>query len=55
MLQDGKKHDYFSELNGLELNGMQLGLIGMGRIGSRVARVAQALGMIWPRAGAAST
>jgi D-3-phosphoglycerate dehydrogenase / 2-oxoglutarate reductase len=45
MLLDGKKHDFFSEQNGLELNGAQLGLVGMGRIGSRVAKAAQALGM----------
>ncbi len=45
MLHDGKKHDFFGEQNGLELDGAQLGLIGMGRIGSHVAKVAQALGM----------
>ncbi len=44
-LRDGKKHDFFSEHNGLELDGRQLGLIGLGRIGSRVARVMQAVGM----------
>ncbi len=32
-------------LKGLELDGCTLGLVGMGRIGSRVAKVGQALGM----------
>jgi len=45
MLHDGKKHDFFSEHSGLELEGRQLGLIGLGRIGGRVAKVMQGLGM----------
>ena len=45
MLGDGRKHDFFSEHNGLELDGRQLGLIGLGRIGSRVAKVMKAVGM----------
>jgi len=44
-LRDGKKHDFFSEHNGMELDGRTLGLVGLGRIGSRVARVMQAVGM----------
>jgi D-3-phosphoglycerate dehydrogenase / 2-oxoglutarate reductase len=39
------KIDYFSEYTGLELNNRRLGLVGFGRIGRRVARAAQGLGM----------
>jgi D-3-phosphoglycerate dehydrogenase len=45
MLRDGAKHDFFGELQSVELCGLRLGLVGMGRIGSRVAKVALALGM----------
>ena len=45
-LRRGGKTDFFSEYDGLEVYGRRLGLIGMGRIGSRVARVAQALEMV---------
>lgn len=45
MLGDGRKHDFFSEHNGMELDGRQLGLIGLGRIGSHVAKVMKAVGM----------
>lgn len=44
-LQRGEKMDFFALNDGLELNGRNLGLIGLGRIGSRVAKVASALGM----------
>jgi len=44
-LRRGGVVDFYSEFDGLELYGRQLGLVGMGRIGSRVARVAQALEM----------
>jgi D-3-phosphoglycerate dehydrogenase len=37
--------DHISSYYGLELYGRRLGLVGLGRIGARVARVAQALGM----------
>lgn len=45
LLQTGEKVDFFNLHDGVELNGLRLGLIGLGRIGSRVARVAEALGM----------
>ncbi len=41
--QPGK--DYLSGYQGMEVFGQTLGLIGLGRIGSRVARLAVALGM----------
>lgn len=41
----GEKIDPFIQHGGLELNGRNLGLLGLGRIGSRVAKVALALGM----------
>ena len=44
-MRRGGVADFFLEFEGLELYGRRLGLIGMGRIGSRVARVAQALDM----------
>ena len=44
-LRRGGVVDSFLEFDGLELYGQRLGLIGMGRIGSRVARFAQALEM----------
>ncbi|MEX0713955.1 MAG: NAD(P)-dependent oxidoreductase [Pirellulales bacterium] len=44
-LRKGGKVDYLNDYRGLELNGRRLGLVGMGRIGSRVARMAQAMGM----------
>jgi D-3-phosphoglycerate dehydrogenase len=44
-LRRGGVADFFLEFDGLELYGRRLGLIGMGRIGSRVARMAQALEM----------
>lgn len=44
-LRRGAKVDFFSDYRGLEVDGLQLGLIGLGRIGSRVAKVALALGM----------
>lgn len=37
--------DHITDYYGLELYGRRLGLLGLGRIGARVARVAQALGM----------
>jgi len=44
-LRRGGRMDFFSDYDGLELNGRCLGLVGMGRIGSQVAKMAQALGM----------
>ena len=44
-LRRGGVADFFMEFDGLELYDRRLGLIGMGRIGSRVARFAQALDM----------
>jgi D-3-phosphoglycerate dehydrogenase len=44
-LQGGEKINFFGTYSGIELNGLQLGLVGLGRIGSRVARMAQALEM----------
>jgi D-3-phosphoglycerate dehydrogenase / 2-oxoglutarate reductase len=44
-IRDGQKHDYFTEFQGIELEGLTLGLVGLGRIGGRVARFANALGM----------
>jgi D-3-phosphoglycerate dehydrogenase len=38
--------DHFSNHQGLEVAGLRLGLVGLGRIGSHVAKVALALGMI---------
>ena len=40
-----KIRDFYKDHNGLELYGSRLGLIGLGRIGSRVAKLCQALGM----------
>jgi D-3-phosphoglycerate dehydrogenase len=45
VLREGGKLDFFNDHLGIELYGLRLGLVGMGRIGSRVAKVAQALGM----------
>lgn len=44
-LRCSEKINFRSEYNGLELYERRLGLIGMGRIGSRVAKIALALGM----------
>lgn len=38
--------DFISNYNGIEVNGLTMGLVGLGRIGSRVALIGQALGMI---------
>ena len=40
-----QRDDFFSEYQGLELDGRCLGLIGVGRIGGRVAKLAQGIGM----------
>lgn len=40
------EQDHFSQYRGIELYNARLGLIGLGRIGSRVAKIAQAFGMI---------
>ncbi|HZQ06142.1 MAG TPA: hydroxyacid dehydrogenase [Anaerolineae bacterium] len=45
MLRGEERRDFFTEYNGLESYGLTLGLIGVGRIGSRVAKIANALGM----------
>jgi len=44
-LRRGGVADAYMAFDGLELYGQRLGLVGMGRIGSRVARFAQALDM----------
>jgi len=41
----GERRNFFVEYRGVELDGLRLGLVGLGRIGGRVAKVAQALGM----------
>jgi len=38
--------DIFNDHDAVELDGLTLGIIGLGRIGSRVANVARALGMV---------
>jgi len=45
-LRRGDGVDLYQAFDGIELYGRRLGLIGLGRIGSRVARIAQALEMI---------
>lgn len=45
MLESGERRNVWSTYIALELDGLTLGLVGMGRIGSRVARIAQAIGM----------
>lgn len=45
MLRGQERRDFFTEYQGLEAHGLTLGLIGVGRIGSRVAKVANALEM----------
>lgn len=44
-LRQGVRKDFFNESRGVELNGLRLGLVGLGRIGSHVAKIAQAIGM----------
>lgn len=44
-LARGEPKDYFNSYRGIELEGLWLGIVGVGRIGTRVARAAQALGM----------
>lgn len=44
-LNSDERGDFFNRYKGLELYGLQLGLIGLGRIGSRVAQLAQGIGM----------
>ena len=44
-LRRGGTADFFSAYRGIEINGLCLGLVGLGRIGSRVAVLAQGLGM----------
>jgi D-3-phosphoglycerate dehydrogenase len=44
-LRAGQIQDFFSAYTGVEVYGRRLGLLGLGRIGSRVAGIAQALGM----------
>jgi D-3-phosphoglycerate dehydrogenase len=43
---NGQTGNLFREYQGVELSGLRLGLVGLGRIGGRVAKIAQALGMI---------
>jgi D-3-phosphoglycerate dehydrogenase len=45
-LRRGGIVDAFMSFDGIELYGRRLGLIGMGRIGSRMARMAQAMDMV---------
>jgi len=45
-LRRGGITDAFMAFEGIELYGRRLGLIGMGRIGSRMARMAQAMDMV---------
>lgn len=45
MLHSTEARDYFTEYAGLEAHGLTLGLVGVGRIGSRVAKIANALEM----------
>jgi len=45
LMRSGRAVDYFNCHQGLELEGQELGLVGLGRIGSRVARIALAVGM----------
>lgn len=45
MLHGKERRDFFSEYRGLEAYGLTLALIGVGRIGSRVAKMARAIGM----------
>ena len=44
-LRRGESTDFLNANNGIEIYGKTLGLVGLGRIGSTVARMAQALGM----------
>lgn len=44
-LKHGSKRHFYKDYHGIELAGKQLGLVGCGRIGSRVAAIAQAIGM----------
>lgn len=43
---NGQTGNFFGDYQGVELSGLRLGLVGLGRIGGRVAKVAQALGLI---------
>ena len=45
LLDQEERRDFFSEYQGMEVNGLTLGLIGVGRIGTRVAKMAQGMGM----------
>lgn len=44
-LRESENRDLVSVYQGIELNGLHLGLLGLGRIGSRVAKIASAIGM----------
>ena len=45
-LRESENRDLVSVYQGIELNGRHLGLLGLGRIGSRVAKIASAIGMV---------
>jgi phosphoglycerate dehydrogenase-like enzyme len=45
VLRSGETGDTFNQFRGIELYRAQLGLIGLGRIGGRVAKLAQGMGM----------
>lgn len=40
-----ERRDFFSTYQGLQVEGLRLGVVGLGRIGSRVAKIALAMGM----------
>jgi len=44
-VERGTRKDFFATYRGIQLDGLCLGIIGVGRIGSRVARLAQAFRM----------
>ncbi len=45
VLRNAERYDFFNEYQGVQAEGLRLGVVGLGRIGGRVARVGQALGM----------
>jgi D-3-phosphoglycerate dehydrogenase len=44
--EKGRRDDFFTTYQGMELYGRFLGVVGLGRIGSRVAKMGLAMGMI---------
>lgn len=45
VLKTAERPDFFNEYQGQQAEGLRLGVVGLGRIGGRVAKVGQALGM----------